>query len=204
MLLLVAALILAGVVLLYHADLDWRSLPGLLGRVNRPLALLLMATLPIFGFPISAVYLAAGALFGPLVGGLVVTGMTIVHLLAVHGLARTVLRRRIERLREKWRHRIPRLPEHEYATLIAMVVIVPGPPYFARNSVLALSGAPLSHLLAFGVPLYVVRSYVTIFLGDLGNNPSLEALAVIGVVFVTKLIISGLLWQRLRHRVQRA
>lgn len=203
-LLLAAVLVLAGGLALYHADFDWQSLPGLLERVNRPLALLLMATLPIVGFPISAVYLAAGALFGPLVGALVVTGATTVHLLATHGLARTVLRKQIERLRKKWNHRIPRLPEGEFATLIAMVVIVPGPPYLARNSLLALSGAPLRYLLGVGVPLYVARSCVTIFLGDLGNDPSLQALGILAAVFATKLVISGLLFQRLRHRVQPA
>lgn len=202
-LLLAAAVILAGGVALYHSGFEWRDLPGLLERVNLPLAVLLMATLPIFGFPISAVYLAAGALFGPWVGGLVVAGATTVHLLVTHGLARTILRKRIEHLREKWSHRIPRVPEGEFVALIAMVVIVPGPPYLARNAVLALSGAPLRQLLIVGVPLYLARSYVSIFLGDIGNDPSWRALAVLGAVLVTKLAISALLFQRLRHRVQR-
>ena len=202
-LVLAAVAVLAAGAAVYHSGFEWQDLPGLLERVNRPLALVLMAILPIVGFPISAVYLAAGALFGPWVGGLVVTGATAVHLLATHALSRTVLRRWIERLRKKWSHRIPRLPEGEYATLIAMVVIVPGPPYLARNCLLALSGAPLRYLLGVGLPLYVARSYVTIFLGDLGNDPSWRALAILGTVFATKLAISGLLFQRLRHRVQR-
>lgn len=203
---LLAAMVILGVgVALYHSGFEWQDLPALLERVNRPLALVLMATLPIVGFPISAVYLTAGALFGPWIGVLVVTGATVVHLLATHGLARTLLRQRIERLQEKWRHRLPRMSEgNEYAALIAMVVIVPGPPYFVRNSVLALSGAPLRYLLGVGVPLYVARSCVTIFLGDLGNDPSPRALVILGAVFATKLAISGLLFQRLRHRGQRA
>jgi uncharacterized membrane protein YdjX (TVP38/TMEM64 family) len=203
--LLAAMVLLAGGVALFHSGFEWQDLPALLERVNRPLALALMAVLPIVGFPISAVYLAAGALFGPWIGVLVVTGATAIHLLATHGLARKLLRRRIERLQEKWRHRLPRLSgANEYATLIAMVVIVPGPPYFVRNGVLALSGAPLRYLLGVGVPLYVARSCVTIFLGDLGSDPSPRALAILGIVFVTKLAISGLLFQRLRHRGQRA
>jgi len=202
--LLAAMVILAVGVALFHSDFEWRNLPGMLERLNRPLALLIMATLPVVGFPISVVYLSAGALFGPWVGGLVVTGATAVHLLATHGLARTVLRKRIEHLRQKWTHRMPRVPEREYKTLIAMVIIVPGPPYLARNALLALSGAPLRHLLGVGVPLYVARAYVTIFLGDLWNDPSTQALVILGAVFATKLAISGLLFQRLRHRVQRA
>lgn len=201
--LLAALTVVAVGVALYYSEFQWQDVPGFLERVSRPWALVIMAVLPIVGFPISAVYLAAGALFGPLVGGLVVTGATAVHLLCTHALAKTVMRRRVERLREKWRHRIPDVPQHEYATLIAMLVIVPGLPYLVRNCLLALSGAPLRYLMGVGVPLYVARSYVTIFLGDLGNDPSPRALIILGAVFATKLAISALLFQRFRHRVKR-
>ena len=199
-LLLVVLAAVAGLAALYFADIEWRAVPEALQRVNRPLALLIMAILPIVGFPISAVYLAAGAIFGPWVGGLVVTGVTLVHVLATHGLARTLLRQRIEHWRKKWSSRVPRVPEGEFGTLIAMVVIVPGLPYLARNCLLALSGAPLRYLLGVGVPLYVARSYVTIFLGDLGNDPSPRALMILAVVFAIKLGISALLFRRLKHR----
>lgn len=202
-LLLAALVAVGGAAALYFSGFEWRAVPDALQRVNRPLALLIMATLPIVGFPISAVYLAAGAIFGPWWGGLVVTGVTLVHVLATHGLARTLLRRRIEHLREKWSRRVPRVPEGEFGTLIAMLVIVPGLPYLARNCLLALSGAPLHLLLCVGVPLYVARSLVTIFLGDLGNDPSPRALVILGSVFVAKLGISALLFRRLKQRTQR-
>src|SRR3954465_3806456 len=75
---------------LYFSDFNWREVPAMLERVNRPMALLLMATLPIVGFSISAVYLAAGAIFGPWVGGAVVLGVTLIHVLVTHLLAHTV------------------------------------------------------------------------------------------------------------------
>jgi uncharacterized membrane protein YdjX (TVP38/TMEM64 family) len=174
-----------------------------LEEVNRPIALLVMATLPIVGFPISAVYLAAGALFGPAVGGLVVAGITAIHVVATYGLARIVLRRQILQLQRKWREKLPAVPEGEYATLVAMIAIVPGLPYIARNCLLVLSGVPLRYLVGVALPLYVARSYVTIFLGDLGSHPSKRALIILGAVLVVKLTISGLLFLRLKHRVQR-
>lgn len=185
---------------LHYSGFEWRDAPAMLERVNRPLALILMATLPVVGFPISAVYLAAGAIFGPWVGGVVVTGATLIHVLATHVLARTVLRQRIEGWRRKWSDRVPHVPKEESIALVAMIVIVPGLPYLARNILLALSDAPLRVLLGIGVPLYVARSYVTIFLGDLGNDPSMQALLILGAVFATKLGISALLFQRLRRR----
>ncbi len=185
---------------LHFSGFEWREAPAMLQRVNRPLAVLLMATLPIVGFPISAVYLAAGAIFGPWVGGLVVAGATLSHVLVTHALARTVLRRRIEHWRRKWSRKVPRVPKEENGTLVAMIVIVPALPYIARNVLLALSGVSLGHLLGIGVPLFVARSYVTIFLGDLGNDPSLRALLILGAVFVLKLSVSALLFQRLKKR----
>lgn len=201
--LLAALAVVALLAVLHFSDIDWRAVPAALERVNRPLALAIMAVLPVIGFPISAVYLAAGAIFGPLVGGVVVTGVTLVHVLATHVLARTILRRRVEHWRKKWNRRVPQVPEGEFATLVAMLVIVPGLPYLARNCLLALSGVPLRYLLGLAVPLYVARSYVTIFLGDLGNDPSPRALAILGAVFATKLAISAMLFQRLRHRTHR-
>lgn len=197
-------IIVAAMAAFYYSGIEWREVPAALQRVNRPLALLIMATLPIVGFPISAVYLAAGAIFGPWVGGAVVAGVTLIHVLVTHGLARTVLRRRIERWRRKWSSRVPRVPKGEYGTLIAMIVIVPALPYLARNWLLAFSGAPLRYLVCLGVPLYVARSYVTIFLGDLGNDPSPRALLILGVIFAAKLGISALLFRRLRQRSRQA
>jgi uncharacterized membrane protein YdjX (TVP38/TMEM64 family) len=184
-------------------ELDWRQIPGLLQRVSRPLALLIMATLPLIGFPISAVYLGAGALFGPWLGLVVVTGVTAVHLVVTQLLATTVLRAPIVRWRKKWSKKLPEVPPKEHATLVAMIVLVPGLPYFARNCLLALSSVPWGVLMGVGLPIYVIRSCATIFLGDLGSDPSLPALFVLGAIYVAKLTATFFLFQRLRHNVHR-
>jgi uncharacterized membrane protein YdjX (TVP38/TMEM64 family) len=202
--LLGALVVVAALVTLFFSDIEWREVPAALQRVNKPVALLIMATLPIVGFPISAVYLAAGAIFGPLMGGVVVAGVTLVHVFATHLLASTVLRGQIEKLRQKWHHRVPDVPEGELGTLVAMIVIVPGLPYLARNCLLAFSKVPLRYLIGVAVPLYVARSYVTIFIGDLGNEASLRAMLILGGIFALKLGISALLFHRLKQRTRPA
>ena len=202
--LFIVALVIGAVAALFvFTELEWRDVPALLERVSRPLALLIMATAPLIGFPISAVYLAAGALFGPWLGLLVVTGITAVHLLITQGLALSVLQAPIERLRKKWSRRLPEVPPKEHATLAAMVVLVPGVPYFVRNCVIALSRLPWRILFGVALPLYVIRSCTTIFLGDLGNDPSWQSLAVLGTIYCAKLGVSVALFQRLRHSLQR-
>jgi uncharacterized membrane protein YdjX (TVP38/TMEM64 family) len=199
---LLAVLLVVGVVALFVlTELDWRSIPAALERVSKPVALLVMATLPMVGFPVSAVYLGAGAIFGPWMGLLVVIGVTATHLLFVRLLARSVLRGTLERLRNRWSHRIPDLPADAQPSLVAMVAIMPGPPYFVRNCVLALAEVPLQTLFAVALPLYVIRSCATIFLGDLGSNPSLTALGILGGIYAIKLTATVLLFRRLRRSV---
>ncbi len=201
---LVAVLLAAGVVaLFYFTELNWRDVPALLQRVSRPWALVIMATLPLVGFPISAVYLGAGAIFGPWFGLLVAIGVTAVHLLVMQVLSNTVLRGPIERIRHKWHHRIPDVPPHEHATVAAMVVIAPGPPYFVRNCILAFARLPWRILFGVALPLYVVRSCTTIFLGDLGNDPSKTALAVLVTLYLLKLGAAVLLFRRLKRSLHR-
>jgi uncharacterized membrane protein YdjX (TVP38/TMEM64 family) len=200
--LLVVLAIVAVTALFVLTELDWRSVPAALQRVSRPLALLMMATLPLVGFPISAVYLAAGSLFGPWLGVIVVMAVTAVHLLVMQVLARTILRGPIARLRDKWSDRVPEVPGDAQVSLVAMLVIMPGPPYFVRNILLALAEVRWRTLFGVALPLYVVRSCTTIFLGDLGNDPSTKALGILGAIYVTKLIATVLLFRHLRRRLR--
>jgi uncharacterized membrane protein YdjX (TVP38/TMEM64 family) len=201
---IVGALVIGAIAGVFaFTELDWRQIPGLLERVSRPLALAIMAFAPLVGFPISAVYLGAGALFGPWLGLLVVTGVTAIHLAVTQFLATTVMREPIERLRKKWSKKVPEVPPTEHATLVAMVVLVPGLPYFVRNCVLGLSKMPWHLLFVVGLPLYVIRSCTTIFLGDLGSDPSLKALIVLGTIYAVKLAVTVLLFQRLRRSLHR-
>jgi uncharacterized membrane protein YdjX (TVP38/TMEM64 family) len=203
----VLAVILLGLTVaevLHLTQFHWRDVTDLLERISRPAALVVMALLPIVGFPISAVYLAAGALFGPVLGIVVVAGVTLVHLGVTQFLAQTVLRHRITRWHRQWHDRLPDVPPTEHATLGAMIVIVPGLPYLARNCLLAFATLPWRILFGVALPLYVVRSLTTIFLGDLGNDPSRAALFTLGGIYVAKLGISYLLYRRLKASVRPA
>lgn len=199
-LLAVLLVVLAAFILLEVVHVEWSTMPEMLGRADRRIAVALMATLPIIGFPISPVYVGAGALFGPAQGALVVMAVTTVHVVVTYALAGTLLRRPIERWRRKWRRKIPVVPPEERVTLVAMIVIMPAMPYVARNALLALAGVPLRLLLLVAVPLYTLRALVSIFLGDVGREPTREALLTLAAVFVVKLAVSALLFVRLRRR----
>jgi uncharacterized membrane protein YdjX (TVP38/TMEM64 family) len=187
-----------GLIVLY-TDLSWANVTDLIDRVNPIAALPLMALLPIVGFPISIVYLFAGARFGPVWGGLVVAGVTAVHLIGTHLVAKSFLRAPLQRWIERKHKHLPAIPEDEQAAVCVIAALVPGLPYFVRNYVLALGGVKLRYLLTVVLPIYVARSYVTILLGDMGSDPNRNKLFILLGVDVLKVAICAYVIWRLRE-----
>lgn len=198
-----AALALGVVVLLLAAsDFDWQAIPRAMGKLNTAAVLALTSVLPVAGFPISMVYLLIGARFGPEVGLCVVTGITSLHLLGTHWVARSFLRAPLLRFIERRKHRVPEVPPGENAAIALMIMLAPGIPYFVRNYVLALSGIPLRIYFAIALPIHVLRSYVALFIGDIGSEPSGRAWVFLAIFYGTKLaIFAGVAWWlRRRHK----
>lgn len=194
----------AALVFFLGTELKWADLHRALLGLNVVALLVLLVVLPPFGFSVSVIYLVIGARFGPLLGGAVVTGITAAHLLIQHVIGRTFLRDRIERYLAERKHHLPHVPEGENAMVSLMAVLVPGLPYFVRNYLLALSDVPLRIYFSVALPIYVARSYLTLFFGDLASNISTQRVVVLGGVFVLKLGISAYVIWRLRRRLKAA
>ena len=163
----------------------------------------LMAILPIGGFPIAVVYLVAGARFGPLWGGVVVAGVTAVHLVGSYLIARSFLRAPLQRFIEKRHARLPEIPEDEQAAVCLIAALIPGLPYVVRNYILALAGVKLRYYFWVCLPVYVVRSYVSILLGDMTSDPTRTKIIILVVVDVLKVAICAFVIWRLRKHHQK-
>ena len=163
----------------------------------------LMAILPIGGFPISVVYLVAGARFGPIWGGVVVAGVTAVHLLGSYAVARSFLRAPLQRFIERRHAHLPHIPEDEQAAVCLIAALIPGLPYVVRNYILALAGVKLRYYFWVCLPVYVARSYVTILLGDMTSDPTRTKIIILVVVDVLKVAICALVIWRLRKHHQK-
>ncbi|HEU5081482.1 MAG TPA: VTT domain-containing protein [Opitutaceae bacterium] len=170
---------------------------------SAPTSIALMALLPLGGFSIAAVYVIAGAKFGLWMGALVITGVTAFHLLATHAIARGFLRRPLERYLEKHRRHLPELPPSENVAVATLIALVPAVPYFARNYILALSDIPLRVYFWVCLPIYVIRSYVTLSLGDLSGHMEMRRIWVLVIVYVVKLSICALLLYRVRAHLKK-
>lgn len=191
------------VVLYLRSDFSVERLTNSIAEFNPFIVFLLMAILPVGGFSIGVIYLVAGIKFGPIFGGVAVAGATAVHLLASHWICQTMLRERLQRLLKRRNHSLPHVPEGENASVAAMAALVPGLPYFSRNYLLALTDVPLRVYFWVCLPIYVVRSYIVILLGDLGMDVNRRTLAILIVVYVLKLAICGYLIWRIRRRFKK-
>ena len=193
-----AALITAAAVLAFTGLVDWREMRDGLQQINPALLLALMAMLPLFGFPISVVYLTIGAVFGGPWGVAVVAGITFVHLTGSHWIAHSFLSGPLQRWLERRKRTLPELPEGEDVPLSLMTALVPGLPYFIRNYLLALSGIPLLTYLWICWPVYVARSCIMIFLGDFSGELESRRILTLGGVFLLKVLICALIVRHLR------
>jgi uncharacterized membrane protein YdjX (TVP38/TMEM64 family) len=196
------ALVAGATACFYFTELEWAQVQDWIADLPVLPLLALMVLLPPFGFSISLVYLVAGARFGPWVGGAVIAGVTAAHLLLMHVIGRGFLRRRLERLLARRHHRLPRAPEGENVSLSVMAVMAPGLPYFSRNYLLALADVPLRVYFWVCLPLYVLRSYVSLFIGDLARSPDARQLALLIGFYALKLGICAYIIWRIRRRLK--
>lgn len=187
---------------LYYSGFDWQRIPRTMEKLNTAVLLALGATLPLAGFPISLVYLSLGARFGPLAGLAVVIAITALHLVATHWIARSFLRKRLTDFIEGRGHKVPQVPKGENTSVSLIVMLAPGIPYFIRNYVLALSGILFRIYFCVALPVHLLRSFVVLFLGDLGSAPSGRGAVVLALIYGTKFAIFAVVaWRlRLRHR----
>ncbi len=195
-------LALGGIIWMVFSGMDWQSIPRAMNRLNSATILLLAATLPLAGFPISVVYLLIGARFGPLPGLGIVGVITALHLLGTHWITRSFLRRPFLLFMAGHRHRVPEVPPGENIPITLMAMLAPAVPYAVRNYVLALSGIPLRIYFVIALPIHVLHSYVVLFLGDFSSSRSRHGLILPGVFYATLLVIfAGLAWWlRRRHK----
>jgi uncharacterized membrane protein YdjX (TVP38/TMEM64 family) len=185
-----------------RSDVDLKQITERIAGFNGVVVFLLMAILPVGGFSIGLVYLVAGIKFGPVYGGLAVAGATAVHLLASHWICQTVLRGPLQRFLKRRNHELPHAPAGAHKSVAAMAALVPGLPYVARNYLLALTDIPLRVYFWVCLPIYVIRSYLVIMLGDIGTDVNRRTLAILIGVYVLKLSICGVLLWHIRRRMK--
>lgn len=177
-------------------QVDMAEVHDYAARLDGRVAFALLTVLPLFGFPVNILHIAAGIRFG-IPGGLaVVAGSVLIQLLASYMLV-NLFRDRFE----KWMAPIrERIPEGAHANICVLALLLPGAPFAAINYTLPLIGVPLRTYILCCWPIHVLRSTVTVALG--GHSDHLTAARVAGLAAYAALILGVSWWTYRRLRVQ--
>ncbi|MDQ8186357.1 VTT domain-containing protein [Pelagicoccus sp. SDUM812002] len=118
---------------------DWRAV---LEASSLWMFFVAMATLPVFGFPISACYIYAGVAFEPLEASLACIGALAVNMSVSYALTHSVFKKPITAFLAKRTWSIPEMSDYSQFRFTFLVRTVPGPPFFFQNLILGLAGIP--------------------------------------------------------------
>jgi len=190
----------AAVLILVHQLIDIEAVHARAEELNGWVAFTFLTILPLLGFPVSVLHIAAGIRFGAGWGMLIVASSILLQLLASyaivhhwrHWLEKT---RWIRRLRE-------RVPDGAHTSICIFTVLLPGAPYSAINYVLPLLGVPLRTYVLCCLPLHTLRATITVVFGDQSDRLTVARLTVLIAYALTVLGASFLTYRRMRSQLE--
>lgn len=154
------------------------------------------AVLPAVGFPVSPFALAAGPLFGPVLGlpaVLALAGVSMVASMTLsYALSRHVLRPWVEKLLAYLGYRVPVVPADKQRMFVFLVRATPGSPYVFQSFLLGLTGVSFGTYLAVSWLVSASSVALMIVFGDAlmkghGRMALVAAVGVVGVAVLVKL-----------------
>lgn len=160
------------------------------------LFLLMFASLPLVGFPISVFLVLIGAKFGAWGGVMVVAVGMPIHLMVAFLAAHSFLRSVIRWYLEKIDYRLPEVPQDKVIWFSYFFMAVPGLSYTLKNYALAISGVPFRHFFLSG---YLIQGAMGIPFVIAGHALAGESLLLLAGVLVV-LILTYLVIYKIRKR----
>jgi len=196
---ILAGIVLCGAGALLASLVDFREARHWIEGVNSGWFFVILAVLPILGFPISVLQVVAGVKFGFWAGMSVTAGAMMVHLLGAHWVGSGFLKGPVSRLLSRTRFRLPQVQGNEQSVLGFLVPLLPG-SYTVKNYLMVLGGVSLRTLLCVCLPVYAARATSGIFLGDVTGHltPWLIGLLVAGKIVA--IVVTVWVIKRFRHR----
>ena len=192
------AVIVAAFLALIYGRVDLSAVHDHARQLSATTAIALLVVLPLLGFPVSVLHVAAGMRFGATLG-LILVSLSI-------GLQLVVSYALVHRWRDRFARRFAgirrRIPKGAHSGVSILAVLLPGAPYAAINYVLPLIGVRLRTLLVCCWPLHTLRSTVTVLLGDQSNRFTPARLAVLGTYALLLTAGSWWVYRRLRRRFE--
>lgn len=193
----VIGLVLIGAFLLLRDRIDVEAMHAFAQRRHGGVVFALLCVLPLVGFPVSLLHVAAGVRFGAGLGLVLVSTSIGFQLLVSYALVRLWPERFAARLGDLRQ----RIPPGAHASIAVFAVLLPGAPYVAINYLLPLLGVRLRTYLLCCWPLHTLRATVTVLLGDQAAHFTPLRLGMLGAYALALAAGSWWLYRRLRREL---
>ena len=171
-----------------RAGFDWRAV---LDMTSLWVFFLAMASLPVFGFPISVCYIYAGLAFQPLEASITCLAALCVNMSVSYALTHSMFKKPVSQFLERRGWSIPTLTDENQFRFIFLVRTIPGPPFFFQNLTLSLAGIPfwtylwISLLTQGGIAIGVILCSRNLSQDPFGKA-SITIVVVLGVLLIVK------------------
>ncbi|GAA5126278.1 VTT domain-containing protein [Luteolibacter yonseiensis] len=151
------------------ADLAHEHFDIMMGNVRAtpfPVFILLLGILPLAGVPVTALYLAAGAVYAPVYGMPVtfagIGAGLLINLLLSYAYAKA-FRRPVNRILSRFSATLPDYSGQPAWKLILIIRFAPGLPQLVQNFLLGILGVPvgLYLVLSFSAEMVIAYGYMT-------------------------------------------
>ena len=151
-----------------------------------------LSLLPLTGFPISPLFIAAGVKFGVLLAIPFSMAALAVNLVIAHWISTHVFRRFIQKIARNWNYTIPKISKANAIKWVA-IVRISGAPLAVQNYLLGLAHAPFWPYLLVSLAVQSVFVVLTIVLGDaiLSGNIA-KTIVGFGLLIAAIIIVSYL------------
>lgn len=181
----------------YRGNLNQESIVAFSERLPAFWVILAFLVLPLCGVPIRIMLILAGFRFG-FAGGMVLSGIGIFfHNFAAYFITRGSFRASVHGFLKRSGYAIPSIPAKHRIWLTAVVAAIPGPPYFTKLYLLALTDLPLRIFVGIGASIYFLLSVVPVGIGGAVVEYEAKWLYLLAAGFVLITVIG--LWLRKRY-----
>lgn len=162
------------------------------------------AVLPAFGFPISAFYLMAAALY-PLGVNLAACTLGLLCSMTIgYWLAAGIFKPLLEKLLARTKHRVPKVYPDEQASITLLIRITPGMPFMFQNFILGLAEVRYKTYILVSWPIQIAWAIALLVLGESAFEGRASMAVFGGGLLIALIIITKIARKRYAARSNRS
>lgn len=160
-----------------------------LSQIHPFFIILLITILPLFGFPISPLYIASGVIYGILLGLLLSFIGSALNIAIGYWIAKSLFRKPFLRLMSKKKYGDLTIGKNDQNGVIFLVRILPGIPIWAQNYLLGLLKVSFKNYFLISLPIQMIWCILFVITSGAIYQNNISLAIIMALSFFTTYII---------------